>query len=77
MWPQGIEGFDSYCWDLFLDAEVQCRGTNGLNNAEHLYPTKSVEVLSPYKPNKIVKNKRTQCSPFGRRIHTRNTFSVI
>ena len=59
MRPQGIEGFESYCWDTFLDADFQRWGPNGEKHLEIL----SVPVLSPYKPNKMVKNKRTQFSP--------------
>ena len=66
MWPQGIEGFESYCWDTFLDTDFQCRGPNGAKHIEVLYPSKSVPVLNPYKPNKMVKKNRTQFSPFGR-----------
>ena len=47
------------------------------NNVEILYPAKSVPVLSPYKPNKMVGRKRTQFSPFGLRIRTRSISSLV
>ena len=47
MWPQGIEGLKSYCWDTFLDADFQRRGPNGEQTCSNSIPNETRTRTKP------------------------------